>query len=91
MTTMHPLTTLGVSGYYIVASESPPPLTPHQWSAICGYVSDIADGFARLPQARQASELKQARALRDDATRAGRHDSATYLQECIDDMTGAKE
>lgn len=91
MTTIHPLTNRGVSGYYITASESPPPLTPHQWSAICGYVSDITDGFAQLPQARQASEIKQARELRDDATRTGHHDTATYLQACIDDMVGAQE
>lgn len=64
--------------------------TTADWVRVCRTVSRIADNFARIPRERQASELKQTRALRDDATRTGHHDTATYLQECIDDMTGAQ-
>lgn len=64
--------------------------TTSEWVRVCRAVDRIAHSFARLPGARQASELKRVRALRDDATRTGHHDTATYLQECIDDMTGAQ-
>ena len=64
--------------------------TTAEWVRVCRTVDRVAHNFARVPRVRQASELKKVRTLRDDATRTGHHDTATYLQECIDDMTGAQ-
>ena len=73
--------------------------TPQQWARECQYISDMVD-VARGLRAPDASHtmadfnyryevlekylVMQSRA----AERDGRHDSVTYIQECLDDLRG---
>jgi hypothetical protein len=59
------------------------------WVQECVYISDVADKKGRVKEMNydKATFVKYCEMQRDAAKRAGRYDSAEYIQQCIDDLT----
>lgn len=65
-------------------------MTCGEWVAECAYISDVTDkrGNVREMNYDHATFLRYCEMQRDRATREGMHDSAQYIQHCIDDLKG---
>ena len=75
----------------------PPYKTDFAWSQECDYISNVTDKCLRTPLGAQHSAMRNfgydkacfisyCEMQRDSATRDGKHDSATYIQHCLDDL-----
>ena len=64
--------------------------TDFDWARECEYISDVTSKQGRVKEMNndQRVFLRYCEMQRDCATRDGKHDSATYIQHCIDDLTG---
>lgn len=73
--------------------------TDFEWSRECGYISDVTDKVLRTDRAElhpamanfnhdRPCFIRYCEMQRDSATRDGRHDSAQYIQHCLDDLEG---
>lgn len=66
--------------------------TISEWCEECTFISNVVTSVTNggsVPSEFNADMACLARYLdmqRDSATREGRHDSATYIQECADDL-----
>lgn len=58
------------------------------WVAECDYIARVTAvrGNVREMNHDRETFIRYCEMQRDAATRAGFHDSATYIQECIDDL-----
>lgn len=62
-----------------------------EWSQECAYIQRVTDrrGAVREMNYEMSTFIRYCKMQRDAATREGFHDSAQYIQHCLDDM-GAK-
>lgn len=62
--------------------------TAQEWSKECQYISDVADKRGRVPEMNNdtATFIRYCEMQQAAATKAGFHDSATYIGECLDDL-----
>lgn len=60
------------------------------WSQECAYISRVTDARGNVKEMNfdKATFIRYCEMQRDAAARAGRHDSAEYIQHCIDDLKG---
>ncbi len=58
------------------------------WVTECDYIARVTDLRGNVPEMRGDLETfrRYCAMQRDAATREGFHDSATYIQECMDDL-----
>jgi hypothetical protein len=63
------------------------------WQQECIYIARVTDVRGNVPEMNHdcATFVRYCEMQRDAATREGFHDSAQYIQHCIDDLTAAKE
>lgn len=62
--------------------------TDLDWSNECLYISRVTDqrGKVREMNYDKQTFISYCEMQRDEATRQGRHDSAQYIQHCLDDL-----
>lgn len=60
-----------------------------QWASECGYISKITDMRGQVVAMNncKATFIRYCEMQKASATRQGFHDSATYIQHCIDDLS----
>lgn len=74
--------------------------TAFDWSRECEYISHVTDKCLRTDRGEKHPEMRNfnfdracfiryCEMQRTSATRDGHHDSAQYIQHCIDDLQGA--
>jgi len=62
--------------------------TDLEWAAECGYIELVTARGGKVPALNNdtATFIRYCTMQRDMATREGRHDSAQYIQHCLDDL-----
>lgn len=67
-------------------------LTDYDWVQECAYISRVTDKRGAVKEMGNSIDtfVRYCEMQRDAATKAGRYDSATYIQHCIDDLKEAK-
>jgi len=64
--------------------------TAHQWAIECAYISNTTDRKGMVSEMNNDTPtfIWYCEMQRDAATREGFHDSASYIQHCINDLKG---
>ena len=64
--------------------------TAGDWARECAYIGRVTDAQGKVKEMNFDTQvfIRYCEMQRDAATRAGRHDSALYIQECLDDLGG---
>jgi hypothetical protein len=58
------------------------------WAQECDYIARVTDARGRVPEMNHNLEtfIRYCEMQQNAATRAGVHDAATYIGECLDDL-----
>lgn len=64
-----------------------------EWSQECDYISRVTDKQGRVREMGYSRDtfIAYCEMQRECATRDGRHDSATYIQHCLDDLKDSRQ
>ena len=68
-----------------------PTMTDLQWVEECAYIERTTAVQGNVPEMNRdrATFIRYCTMQRDSASKDGQHDSATYIQHCIDDLMPA--
>lgn len=67
-------------------------MTAFDWAQECAYIARVTDKRGNVKEMNYdlPTFVRYCEMQRNAATREGRHDSATYIQECLDELKGAQ-